>query len=117
MKKVAIIFNQTPHGNAKGREALDLALALSDINQISVFFIGEGVFHLLANQQPDKILMRDYIATLAMLGLYDIDDIYVCSTSLANYKLTEQPLVIDAKAVTKETIASLLVTYDTILQS
>ncbi|WP_392561251.1 sulfurtransferase complex subunit TusC [Orbus sturtevantii] len=115
MKKIAIIFNQAPHGTAKGRETLDLVLALSDINQISVFFIGEGVLHLLSNQQPDKILMRDYITTFGMLELYDINDIYICSTSLAQYNLASQQLIIDAKAVTKQAIAHLLVTYDTIL--
>jgi len=117
LKKVAIIFNQAPHGNTKGRETLDLVLALSDINQISVFFIDEGVFHLLGNQQPDKILMRDYIATFGMLELYDINDIYVCDESLAKYNLITQPLIIDVKHVTKQTIANLLVTYDTILKS
>jgi len=117
LKKIAIIFNQAPHGNAKGRETLDLILALSDVNQISVFFNDEGIFHLLQNQQPDKILMRDYIATFGMLELYDISDIYICTTSLAKYNLTSQPLIIDAKRVTKQTIANLLVTYDAILQS
>ncbi|WP_392564921.1 sulfurtransferase complex subunit TusC [Orbus wheelerorum] len=117
MKKIAIIFDQAPHGNAKGRETLDLVLALSDINQISVFFINEGIFHLLKDQQPDKILMRDYIATFGMIELYDINDIYVCNESLTKYNLATQPLIIDAKPATKQTIASLLVTYDTIIKS
>jgi len=116
LKKVAIIFNQAPHGNAKGRETLDLVLALSDINQISVFFIDEGIFHLLSDQQPNKILMRDYIATFGMLELYDINDIFICNASLTKYNLTTQPLIIDAKLVTKQTIANLLVTHDTILK-
>lgn len=116
MKKVAIIFNHPPHGNALGREGLDLALALSDINKISVFFINDGVFHLLPDQQPDKILMRDYIATFGMLELYDIDDIYICGQSVAERHLTSIPLILDAQIVDKATLTALLATQDTILQ-
>lgn len=115
MKRIAIIFSHPPHGNSKGREALDLALALSDINHISVFFVEDGVFHLLPDQQPDKILMRDYISTLAMLDLYDITDIYVCSESWLERNLIAYSTVIDAKAITKSDIATLLASFDSIL--
>ena len=77
MKNIAIIISHSPHGNAKGREALDIALALSDINHVTLIFMDDGALHLLPNQQPDKILMRDYIATLKMVTLYDIDDLYL----------------------------------------
>lgn len=115
MKKIAIIFNHPPHGTSQGREALDLALSLSDINVISVFFINEGVFHLLPNQQPNLILMRDYIATLAMLELYDIDNIYACSDLLTQLNLTTEQLVIDVKIITKLDVASLLAQHDVII--
>lgn len=116
MKNVAIMFNQVPHGNAKGREALDLSLAISDINHVTVFFINDGVFHLLSDQQPEKILMRDYIATLGMLDLYDITDIYACETSLKRRGLHNQNLVIDTQIISQQAINDLLATQDVIFQ-
>ncbi|WP_392558707.1 sulfurtransferase complex subunit TusC [Orbus mooreae] len=116
MKKVAIIFNHPPHGSARGREGLDLSLALSDINQISIFFINNGVFHLLENQQPDKILLRDYIATFGMLELYDIENIYICQQSLIERKIDRLPHVIDGALVDKQTIVKLLADHNAIIQ-
>lgn len=116
MKKVAIIISSPPHGNAKGREALDLALAMSDINQVSVFFIGDGVFHLLPDQKPQQILMRDYIATFNMLELYDIDDVYVCEDSLKIRNINKMTRNIPSKMITPQAIAQLLTIQDVILR-
>lgn len=116
MKNIAIVFNHPPHGTSQGREGLDLSLALSDINQVSVFFINAGVLHLLANQQPDKILMRDYIATFGMLELYDISNIYVCESSLAKYHLSPHQLILDAEIISKTALAQQLAAQNTILQ-
>ncbi|MGL4858353.1 MAG: sulfurtransferase complex subunit TusC [Enterobacteriaceae bacterium] len=89
MKRLAVIFRQGPHGNAAGREGLDALLALSALTQdIAVFFISDGVLHLWPQQQPGHILARDYIATLAVLPLYDITEFYVCHTSLQQRGLT-----------------------------
>jgi tRNA 2-thiouridine synthesizing protein C len=116
MKKVAIIISSPPHGNAKGREALDVALAVSAINHVSVFFINNGVLHLLPNQQPNQILMRDYIATLNMLELYDIEDVYVCESSLEARNLANATLNIPNKVLDALSISQLLSIQDVILQ-
>ena len=116
MKKVAIIISSAPHGTAKGREALDTALALSTFNHISVFFIGDGVFHLLANQHPELILMRDYIATFNMLELYDIEDVYVCKASLDKRNLNQMPLNIANQVIDENELTQLLANQDVIVR-
>ncbi|OCG03654.1 tRNA 2-thiouridine(34) synthase TusC [Gilliamella apis] len=116
MKKVAIIISSAPHSTAKGREALDTALALSTFNHISVFFIGDGVFHLLANQHPELILMRDYIATFNMLELYDIEDVYVCKASLDKRNLNQMPLNIANQVIDENELTQLLANQDVILR-
>ncbi|MBC9131812.1 sulfurtransferase complex subunit TusC [Frischella sp. Ac48] len=115
MKQVAIIFSHPPYGTSNGREALDLALSLSDINTISVFFIHYGIFHLLTDQQPDKILMRDYISTLAMLELYDVTNIYASTDSMTELNLTITQSVINFQAITNTEIANLLAKHDVII--
>lgn len=58
-----------PHGSASGREGLDALLATSALTEdLGVFFIGDGVFQILQGQQPDAVLVRDYIATFKLLG-------------------------------------------------
>ncbi|NUE96689.1 sulfurtransferase complex subunit TusC [Gilliamella sp. ESL0232] len=116
MKKLAIIISSPPHGNAKGREALDIALAISVINHISVFFIDDGVFHLLPEQQPHKILMRNYIATFNMLELYDIDDVYVCESSLKSRNLIQIPHNIPSKVINNQLLTQLLTLQDVIFR-
>lgn len=116
MKNIAIVISNAPHGNAKGREALDIALAMSDINHISVFFIDDGVFHLLPNQFPEQVLMRDYIATLSMLELYDINDIYVCQTSLQARNLPSTSFNLAIKKIEAQPLNLLLSSQDSIFR-
>ncbi|XTZ38773.1 sulfurtransferase complex subunit TusC [Salmonella enterica] len=105
MKRVAFVFTSAPHGSSSGREGLDALLATSALtDDIGVFFIGDGVFQLLADQRPAAILARDYIATFKILPLYDIDKCWLCAASLrerglgneAEFVLPAQPLEPDA---------------------
>ena len=117
MKRVAFIFTSAPHGNASGREGLDALLATSALTEdIGVFFLGDGVFQLLAGQQPQAILARDYIATFKVLPLYDIETLYVCADSLAVRGLNDKtPLVLDATRLPSAALREQLSHYDTIL--
>lgn len=83
MKRIAFVFSTTPHGSASGREGLDALLATSALTEeTGVFFIGDGVFQILSGQTPDVVLARDYIATFKLLGLYDIEQCWLCAASL-----------------------------------
>lgn len=99
------------------QEGLDALLATSALTEdIGVFFIGDGVLQLLAGQQPQAILARDYIATFKVLPLYDIETFWVCAASLKSRGLDEQtPLVLDATIVAPDLLRDQLSHYDTIL--
>lgn len=82
MKRIAVVFTHGPHGTAAGREGLDALLAISALAEdIGVFFIADGVLLLLSQQQPAKILARDFVATFGVLSLYNIDKLYLCADS------------------------------------
>ena len=117
MKRVAFVFASAPHGSASGREGLDALLATSALTEdIGVFFLGDGVFQLLAGQQPQAILARDYIATFKVLPLYDIETLYGCDESLAARGLDEKtPFVLDVTVVSSEAMREHLSHYDTVL--
>ncbi|MDX7999866.1 sulfurtransferase complex subunit TusC [Xenorhabdus sp. Reich] len=118
MKKIAFVFTEAPHGSSAGREGLDALLATSALTeQIGVFFISDGVFQLLANQQPDKVLARDYISTFKILPLYDIDKCYVCLDDLLiRGGNPANSLVLEAAFLPATAIRELLADYDIVLK-
>lgn len=82
MKNIAFVFTHGPHGDSSGREGLDAILAISSLaKNIGIFFIADGVLLLLSQQQPEKILARNFVATFSLLALYDVDRLYLCADS------------------------------------
>lgn len=80
------------------------------------FFIGDGVFQLLAGQQPAIVLARDYIATFKLLPLYDIDQRWLCAASASERGLNETTsLVIDVEWLSPEALRARLDNFDVIL--
>lgn len=109
MKSLGFVFHTAPHGSTSGREGLDAVLATSAYSEaIQVFFIGDGVFQLLAGQQPEQIRCRDYIATFKMLALYDIEQVYVCQQSLAERGIDPAALLIEAEVLPAEALSAQL---------
>ncbi|MGS4673693.1 sulfurtransferase complex subunit TusC [Citrobacter farmeri] len=118
MKRIAFVFSTIPHGSASGREGLDALLATSALTEeVGVFFIGDGVFQILQGQQPNVILARDYIATFKLLGLYDIEQCWLCAASLRERGLGEGvSFVVDATPLEPEALRCELGNYDVILR-
>lgn len=116
MKKLGFVFRSSAHQSSKGREGLDALLAASAYcDDISVFFIGDGVSQLLAEQQPAAILGRDYVSAFKLMELYDIESVFICESSLSQMGLIEQPLVIDVQIKSPLQIAVLLEQCEKIL--
>ncbi|MHA8111944.1 sulfurtransferase complex subunit TusC [Kosakonia cowanii] len=117
MKRIAFVFSSAPHGSSAGREGLDAVLATSALTEeIGLFFIGDGVMQLLANQQPGKILARDYIATFKVLPLYDIEDVWLCAASLRERGLGEETaFVLPAQRLEPDALREQLEQYTVVL--
>lgn len=84
--KLAFLFTQPPFGSAVSREGLDALLAASafcDEQEIAICFINDGVFNLIANQQPEKLLQKDHISTFKLLELYDLTECFICQESVS----------------------------------
>ncbi len=117
MNSIAFVFKNAPHGSASGREGLDALLATSALtDDIGVFFLGDGVFHLLTNQQPQKIHAKDYISTLKLLELYDIEAVYACRQSMESRGLVNiKELSIQVQQHSASSIRQLLERFDKII--
>jgi tRNA 2-thiouridine synthesizing protein C len=82
-KSLAIVNASAPFSAANAKDSLDVALIFGSYEQaISLYFQGDGVYQLIAKQQPEFIQQKDFLKTLAALEFYDIENIYVCQHSL-----------------------------------
>lgn len=116
-KRIAFVFTQGPHGNSAGREGLDALLAASALSEdIGAFFLSDGVLQLLPQQQPEKILARNYIATFGVLPLYDVENCYICEASLHQRGLSGiTSWILDVEVLSPADLRHQLATYDVVL--
>ncbi|MBY5991524.1 sulfurtransferase complex subunit TusC [Ferrimonas balearica] len=107
--ELAVVFRQAPHGQASGREALDLLLLAASYElTCAALFVGDGVYQLVKDQQVARIEAKDYIATFKALPLYDVEQVRVCAQSLADRGLTRDDLLIEVEPTKPEQIQALL---------
>lgn len=118
MNRVAFLFTQVPHGSSAGREGLDAVLATGALcEDIGLFFIGDGVLQLQRDQQPEKILARNYVATFGVLELYNITRCFICRDSLeARGQSLTAARVLDAKVLDAAALRQRLATYHRIIR-
>ena len=103
MSQLTYLFRTAPHSSAAGREGVDALLAASAYcEDITVMFVGDGVYQLLHGQDPSDILSKDYAPMLKLFDLYDIEQVFVCATSLAERGLAQADFVIDAIKLNQE---------------
>jgi tRNA 2-thiouridine synthesizing protein C len=106
---IAIINKSAPYGSSNGQESLDMAMAMSNFAQdVSLFFIEDGVLQLLLSQDPAAIDAKAYHKTFKALEFYDIENIYVCSQSLALRGIKSDQLCIGVTLIEYDELSSLL---------
>lgn len=116
-KKIGIINSSSAHGQANGRESLELTLAMSAFNEsLSLFFINDGVYQLLTGQAPENILQKHYQPLFKMLEIYDVEQIYVCSASLKQRGLAVEQLLIDVTVLDNQQLQTELAKQQQLLR-
>lgn len=94
MKKyrLAFLFTQPPFGTAVSREGLDALLAASafcDEDEIAICFLNDGIFNLVAHQQPELLLQKDHISTFKLIELYELPHCFASRPCAVQRGLTE----------------------------
>jgi tRNA 2-thiouridine synthesizing protein C len=116
MKKILFINRQAPYGTNCAHEALDVLLMASTFAQdIGVLFLGDGVWQLKKDQNPQEISIKNFTMTYKALSLYDIEKVYVEKTALDQRGLLKEDLLIPVELLTAEQIAELMAQQDHIL--
>jgi len=116
-KTLAIINSKAPYSNIAGKDALDIALIFASFEQApALFFQGDGVWQLIADQDGSLISVKDYLKTFAAFKFYDIEDIYVCQESLNARNLSTSFHIDNIQVLSKQAFAQQLATYNSILR-
>jgi len=116
-KTLAIINSKAPYSNIAGKDALDIALIFASFEQApALFFQGDGVWQLIADQNGSLISVKDYLKTFAAFEFYDIEDIYVCQESLNARNLSASFHIEKVQMLSKQAFAQQLATYNSILR-
>lgn len=116
-KSLGVINSAAPYGVSDGQESLDLAMAAANFGQdVTLFFVDDGVFQLLKSQHPIPEQGKHYSKTFPALTFYDIDDIFVCQRSLSERGLVVSDLCIKVTALPQEALNQQLTQLDHLLR-
>jgi tRNA 2-thiouridine synthesizing protein C len=109
LSKIAFVFRTHPHSTARGREGLDALLATSAYSEeLQVFFLGDGVTQLIAEQETTGSYSRDYLPAFKLMDLYDIEDVFICQSSMQEYGLNKADLAIEGHLLPRAAIGAKL---------
>lgn len=93
-KKFLYVNRRAPYGTIYALESLEVVLIGAAFEQeVSLAFIDDGVYQLMAGQDTAGIGMKNFSKTYRALGDYEVRKLYVERESLAERGLTVDDLM------------------------
>ncbi len=118
-KNLLFVSRHAPYGQSIAREALDALLGAAAYGQnLSLLFMDDGVFQLLKRQNPSKLPQKSLAASLPVLPLYEVENIFVHCESLRERAIHRDALVFDTgqiQVIDSQGVAELIAEQDQIL--
>ena len=116
MKRYLFIVSGSPYGSTHTIELLETAMVAAVFDApTSVLFRGDGVWGLLPNQNAAALGLRTVGKVLDALPTYEVEDLYVCSESLATRGLASSTLAHNPKPLTPAEQAELIGDHDAVI--
>ncbi len=116
IKKIMHVMRHAPHGTIYTYEGLEMILIMAAYEQdISIAFIGDGVYALKKGQDTAGIDIKGFAKTFMALDGYDVEKLYVDAASLAERGLTEDDLVVDVEVLDAAEIGRLMREQDVVI--
>ena len=105
---VVIQTTKPPYSTSAAIDALDAAMAATNIGLTIVFvFVDEGVYQLAQTQQSTLILHKSLYKKLCALPMFDVDYIYVHANSLSHSGVSVHNLPIPVIQISNADLISL----------
>ncbi len=108
-KKIMFVMRRAPHGSIYSYEGLETVLIMAAFEQdLTMVFIGDGVFALVKSQDTGDIGTKGFIKTYGALEDYDVEKIYVERQSMEERGLTTDDFAIPVEVKEADEIARLM---------
>jgi tRNA 2-thiouridine synthesizing protein C len=116
VKKIMHVLRHAPHGKIYSYEGLEMILIMAAYEQdLSVVFIGDGVYAIKKNQDTAGIGIKGFAKTFMALDGYDVEKLYVDRLSLEERGLSEEDLLVDVEVLDSSAIGALMNGQDVII--
>jgi tRNA 2-thiouridine synthesizing protein C len=114
--EILIIARSAPYGSSLAREGIDYILTSAAYDQdISILFLGDGVFQILKHQNPSDIKLKSHLAALEILPLYDIEKLYAVKEDLLERGLDIGQLGVKVSVIERSQVNSLIDSQNKVL--
>lgn len=118
MRNILLLQRSSPFNDSKGREALDMILAMAAVeHNVSVLFSADAVYQLLPTQDQPDFKLKAYPRSFKLFALYDIEQVYVCQQSLKQRGIHASDLSIDVTELDTQAIAELFARQHQVISS
>ncbi|MFN3715698.1 MAG: sulfurtransferase complex subunit TusC [Thiobacillus sp.] len=116
VKKFMFLNRKAPHGTVYALEGLEVVLITAAFDQdVSLVFTDDGVYQLMKGMDTKGIEVKDFSKTYRALEGYDIEKLYVDSTSLRARGLTEEDLIVDVTVLSDDEMKNLMAEQDVVI--
>ena len=116
IKKIMHVMRHAPHGSIYTYEGLEMILIMAAYEQdLSVAFIGDGVYALKKGQDTEGIGIKGFAKTFLALDGYDVEKLYVDEASLSERGLGEEDLLVDVEVMSSREIGRLMSEQDVVI--
>lgn len=116
MQKIMFLMRQGPHGGIYSYEGLETILIFAAFEQdLSMTFVGDGVFALVKAQDTEGIGIKGYIKTYGVLEDYGVEHMYVDKASMETRGLTPDDFAVPVEVVEADRIAELMEEQDAVI--
>lgn len=115
-KKFMYVNRKPPYGTIYAQESLEVVLIGAAFEQdVSVAFIGDGVFQLVKGQDTKGTELKNFSPTFRALEGYDVEKLYVEKKSMDTRGLTEKDLVVPVTVMSSAEMSTLMNEQDVVL--
>ena len=116
IKRFLFVNRKAPYGTIYALEALEVVLISAAFDQdVSLAFLDDGVYQVLAGNDPSGIGMKNFSPTYRALDDYDITKLYVERESLIERGLPEDGFVVPVNVVSRAEMAAIMSQQDVVL--
>ena len=116
VKKFGYVNRKAPYGTIYALESLEVVLIGAAFEQdVSLFFVDDGVYQLVKGQNTDAIGMKNFSPTYRALEMYDVEKLYVEKESLEARGLAEDDLLVDVEVMDSAKMSEILAEQDVVL--